>query len=226
MINIRFGKWVIIKETEKPTDYKHRGKWFLCRCDCGTQRAVRANSLKMGQSTNCGCYHREQTSKRMKENHPMYKHGQARTGKRTKEWRAWNAMIRRCKYPSMERYSRYGGRGIIICNQWLNSFEAFFNDIGSAPSKSHSIDRTDNNGNYEPRNVRWATNSEQIRNSEKTRLITFNRCTMTIGDWSKKTGINRQTIQMRLDKYNWSIQKALTVKPCHSYITSHRLLAT
>lgn len=143
------------------------------------------------------------------------KHGHCRRGRRSKEWSAWNAMIRRCKYPSMDRYYRYGGRGIKIYQRWLDSFQAFLDDVGYAPSKKHSIDRIDNNGDYIPDNVRWATNSEQLKNSTKARFITFNKKTLNICDWAKETGINRQTIQMRLDVYNWSIEKALTRLPRH-----------
>jgi hypothetical protein len=114
----------------------------------------------------------------------------------------------------MQDYPRYGGRGITVCDKWLNSFVDFLSDVGYAPSPKHSLDRISNDGNYEPENVRWATNSEQVKNSRKARLITFDGRTMNIGDWSKETGINRQTIQMRLDNYGWSIHNALS-KPAH-----------
>ncbi len=119
-------------------------------------------------------------------------------------------MIRRCTYPSMDRYPQYGGRGISICEQWRKSFESFLADVGRAPSPSHSLDRIDNDGNYEPGNVRWATRSEQTLNSGKSRQITLNGVRQSIGEWSALTGINRQTIQMRLDAYGWSVKKALT----------------
>ena len=148
-------------------------------------------------------------------NHGMYKHGEARNGKRTKEWRTWNGMIRRVKYPSMESYPRYGGRGITVCKRWLgiNGFINFLADMRRAPSTHHSLDRINNDGNYTPKNCRWATRSQQIRNSTKARLITFNEQTKHIGDWSNEIGINRQTIQMRIDVYKWPVEKALTVKP-------------
>jgi hypothetical protein len=142
--------------------------------------------------------------------HPQFRHGHCAGGKKTKEWRAWNAMIRRCKYPSEDNFSRYGGAGITVCNQWQDSFECFLDEVGYAPSEKHSIDRIDHSGNYEPGNIRWATSSEQIINSSQARWIEFNGQTKTIGEWSSEIGINRQTIQMRLDKYNWSIERALT----------------
>ena len=208
MIGQRFGRWFVIDRAERPEGYRHSGSWVLCRCDCGIVRPVKANPLKMGKSQSCGCLQKEHTPKGDK--HHAYIHGHTMDGKRSKEWRAWRGMIARCKYPSIERYPHYGGRGITVCGQWLDSFENFLADIGIAPSPDHSLNRIDNDGNYEPGNVNWVTNSEQIKNSSKVRLITFQGRTMNLSDWSLETGINRQTIQMRLDKYGWSIPDALT----------------
>ena len=210
----RIGRWLVLYRTKPPPDRKYRSTCWVCQCDCGTERVVTTCLLRSGNSRSCGCLHREITSRRMSgENHPMYKHGHACNGQRSKEWRTWHAMIRRCTYKSMDDYERYGGRGITICPQWQHSFETFLKDVGHAPSAKHSIDRIDNNGNYEPRNVRWATNSEQIKNSRRARLITFQGRTMNIGDWSEEVGINRQTIQMRIDRRGWSIHDALTKLP-------------
>lgn len=213
----RFGRWLVLQKTEKPSTWKHRGTFWLCQCACGTIRAVFRNGLISGKSQSCGCLHSEIMSRRKGINHPMYRHGQTCNGERSKEWRAWNAMIRRCRYPSMDNYNRYGGRGITVCQLWQDSFEAFFEEVGIAPSEQHSIDRIDNDGNYEPGNVRWATNSEQIKNSSKARWITFDGQTKTIGDWAEMTGINRQAIQMRIDYYGWSIKDALTKLPHKRY---------
>ena len=207
----RFGRWSVLKQTDPPQDWEHRGTWWLCQCDCGIKRPVYGNSLRSGTSRSCGCLHSEISSEQMSgKNHPMYRHGQAREGQRSKEWRTWNSMIRRCIYPSMKSYPHYGGRGIKICQRWLDSFEDFLIDVGYAPSEKHSLDRIDNNGNYEPGNVRWATNSEQIKNSRRARIITFQGRAQNIMDWAQEVGINRQTIQMRLDHYGWSIHDALT----------------
>jgi len=140
------------------------------------------------------------------------KHGHTKNRGSTKEWRAWRAMIQRCTYPSigLKHYKRYGGRGIEVCEKWRNSFPEFLSDVGFAPTTKHTLDRINNDGNYTPENCRWATRSEQIRNSTKARYITFNSKTMTIGDWSEKLNINRQTLQMRMDVYGWTIERALS----------------
>jgi hypothetical protein len=137
------------------------------------------------------------------------RHGHCKVNARTKEWGAWNAMHRRCKYPSMDRYEKYGGRGITICERW-NNFLNFLEDVGYAPSKTHSLGRIDNDGNYEPSNVRWETVQQQHRNTSGNRKITFNEKTLTLCEWAELTGIKRTTITQRLDAYGWSVEATLT----------------
>jgi len=211
MIGQHFGRWLVIDRSERPEGYRHRGSWMLCRCDCGIVRPVKSNSLRMGRSQSCGCAGKEHAPKGDK--HHAFIHGHTMNGKRSKEWIAWNAMIRRCRYPSMQDYPCYGGRGISVCRRWATSFEKFLEDVGYAPGPEYSLDRINNNGNYKPGNTHWATAQEQMRNSRTVRLITYDRRTMTIGDWAEETGLNRQTIQMRLDEYGWSIQDSLTKPP-------------
>ncbi len=207
---MKFNNWIVIKELPKYKD-KYRRTFVLCQCKCGIQKPVALITLRNNTSKSCGCLWKPKSG----SNHGMYKHGEAIKGKRTKEWRSWNAMIRRCKYPSMDDFPRYGGKGIKVCKRWLgkNGYIHFLKDIGRAPSPKHSLDRINNNGNYESNNCRWATPSEQILNSSKARFIIYKGKTLPIGQWAKKLDINRQTIQMRLDVYNWSIEKALSVKP-------------
>ena len=138
--------------------------------------------------------------------HPGYLHGESH---KTKEWKAWNSMHRRCRYPSEKSYPRYGGRGIIVCERW-GEYVNFLADVGRSPTAEHQIDRIDNDGNYSPDNVKWSTRSEQIRNSTKARYLEYDGKRMTIGDWSKHLGINRQTLQMRLDKYGYTVAQALS----------------
>jgi hypothetical protein len=141
------------------------------------------------------------------------RHNQERHGMTgTPEYFAWNNMLMRCLLEDRKDAHRYKDHGVTVCERWL-SFANFFADMGRKPSPKHKIDRIDNNGNYEPSNCRWATKQEQCRNRSTTRNLTFQGKTMCIREWSKVTGIKRQTIQQRL-KNGWSVEDTLT-KPAH-----------
>lgn len=128
----------------------------------------------------------------------------------TAEYAAWNGIKARCGNPKDKGYKNYGGRGIRVCPEWHDSFEAFLRDIGPRPSEDHSIDRYPNNdGNYEPGNVRWATWSEQCRNRRTSRRITRNGETKTLREWSLVCGILEDTVAARMKK-GWDSEKALT----------------
>jgi hypothetical protein len=107
-------------------------------------------------------------------------------------------MLQRCSNPNAKNYSRYGGRGISVCAEWAASFERFLSDVGPCPSSDHSIDRIDNDGGYEPGNVRWATRVEQMRNTSRADLVTYQGRTQTLGQWAVETGIPRGTIWNRI----------------------------
>jgi len=137
-----------------------------------------------------------------------YIHGQCHPT--TKEYRAWSHIKTRCYNKKVRDYPRYGGRGITMCDKWRNSFLAFFQDIGKAPSPEYTIERIDNSKGYEPDNVRWATRYEQAMNRRRSRKLTYKGKTKHICEWEIETGINHQTIQMRIDFRGWSVEKALS----------------
>ncbi len=129
------------------------------------------------------------------------RHGNGRRGKRTPEYIAWGHMKSRCYIPTNASYKGHGGRGIIVCDRWLHSFENFLADMGERPSSKHSLDRfPDKNGNYEPSNCRWATPIEQSNNTRRNRIIVFNGQTKTASEWGRELGIYPEKIINRLNK--------------------------
>jgi len=129
-------------------------------------------------------------------------------GKRfSKEYKIWRSMKERCYNQNNKRYHRYGGRGITICDRWLNSFENFLSDMGEKPEE-YSIDRIDNDGNYCPENCRWATRTEQANNRSSNNLLTIHGKTMTLSEWCRDTGQNHKTVQTRLSR-NWTPEEAI-----------------
>lgn len=115
-------------------------------------------------------------------------------------YRTWLSMIARCENPRTESYPRYGGRGITVCERWRGSFADFIADVGPRPSPSHSIDRINVNGNYEPGNCRWATAVEQQRNRRSNRVLTINGRTQCLQAWADEVGIKSVTLQRRISK--------------------------
>lgn len=119
-------------------------------------------------------------------------------------------MKQRCNYPKNKRYDRYGGRGIKVCERWNSNFLAFLEDMGKKPTNQHTLERIDNNGDYEPSNCRWATNLEQSNNRIDSVIIESNGVALTIRGWSERLGIKYKTLRQRLFVYGWSTEKALT----------------
>ena len=129
----------------------------------------------------------------------------------TPTYHSWVGMKQRCLNPKNPKFIIYGKRGISICDRWLNSFENFLEDMGIAPS-GYSIERINNNGNYEPKNCKWATNKEQSNNRRSNKFITHNGETLGICEWSKRLGAGISLITYRLKK-GWDPIAAITIKP-------------
>ena len=207
-----YGSWTVIEAVAPKTFTSGKPiKYWRCRCECGHEQEIQQGQLRCGAATSCRrCSHSS--------------HGRRRNDKdRSPEYTAWVRMKDYCYNKNNRNYPGYGGRGISVCESWRNSFKAFLADVGQRPSSLHSIDRFPNNdGNYEPENVRWATMKEQSNNRRSNHLVTFRGVTKTVAEWSESTKITQPAICSRL-KSGWSIEDALT-RPLR--ITSRRQKAT
>lgn len=175
VIGHRFGKLLILAEREPsiystPNRPRIIARRVFCRCDCGVEREFSLSNLRSGESSSCGCV-REGSPWKAAHGKPL--HGHRAHGGRTPEYVCWVSLKARCENRKCRDYKDYGARGIGICDRWRGSFEAFLSDMGNKPTPKHSIDRINNDGNYEPGNCRWATAKEQRanqRNSKKASL--------------------------------------------------------
>ena len=167
-----------------------RRRWANVTCSCGKNFDVVYHDLKNGTTKSCGCWKRE------KSHTINYKHGAARKGFITKEFRAWSSMIKRTTLLSHPAYKDYGGRGIIVCERW-NSFDNFFNDMGNCPDK-YSLDRIDNNGNYCGENCRWADMKTQSRNKRNNVFYEYRGNKYILPDLAKISGLNKNCLYHRL----------------------------
>lgn len=188
-----FGRLTAIQIVESGDRGKSR---WLCKCECGKEKTVRADGLRSGKSTSCGCYHTE-----INKTHGM---------SNTKMYRSWYNMKLRCYEPTARHYQDYGGRGIVVCDEWLNDFLKFFNwAIRNGYREDLTIDRIYVNGNYEPNNYRWSNLKEQANNKRTNVTITIDGETRTLKQWSEKYNINYQTLWYRINKRNLSPLEAL-----------------
>jgi hypothetical protein len=181
MLGKRYGSLIVAARS----DIKPHGKvHWLCKCDCGTEKVICGSSLRSGNTRSCGCGIGESNKRRSR-------HGMTRTP----EHKAWRQMIARCTCATNPGFKHYGQRGISVSPEWIASFEAFFADVGPRPTDAHSLERDDTNGNYEPGNVRWATASEQARNTRRSRRWSVKGLMFETSDEAAAHfGVNQSTI--------------------------------
>lgn len=173
----RMGKYLVTEKYE----IRRGGTYWYCICECGNSRYISAGNLKRQCSQGCNSC------------------GNTRHGmSRTYEYLTWMAMRCRCNNPEHDNYKNYGGRGIKVCDRWDELFVNFFADMGPRPSPKHSLDRINNDGNYEPGNCRWATAKEQSRNRRNTIKLTFYGKTQSLSEWAEEYGLTKACLAGRL----------------------------
>ena len=178
--------------TAKQREHKNvKDTIWLCQCDCGKMKEIRATHLKSGATISCGCLQSKPGDK-----NPNYRHG----GRYSPEYWPWQALKDRCVNKNRGDFQSYGGRGITVCERWRDSFENFFADMGPRPSPKHSVDRIDVNGNYEPGNCRWATVTEQAINKGISKSNTSGtkgvHPARYAGKWCATIGVNRVSVRI------------------------------
>lgn len=181
-----------------------------CICDCGKPVRCAAHQLLSGKTRSCGCLIRDGARQRFTT------HGELLGGgPRSPEYTAWKNMHQRCENSKRREYARYGGRGIRVCERW-SRFDLFLADMGRRPSNRHSVERTDNDGNYEPGNCRWGTAKEQCRNRASTRYVEFRGARMSLAAASEAAGLPYEVVRARFYRLGWPIEDALTRKHRHA----------
>lgn len=189
LIGKTFGSWQVLDYA----GYTYTTMW-RCRCVCGAERDVSGENLRAGTTTNCGCQRRF-----------VVKHGHARRGKRTRTYRIWKGMLLRGS-PHFKQAKDYYDRGIRVCERW-QTYENFLADMGECPD-GLTLDRVNNNGNYEPMNCRWTTTGVQRRNSRRVTLVQFGGTALHVKDAAVKLGVSDTAIYQERSRNGGTIQEA------------------
>jgi hypothetical protein len=187
----RFTRLLVLERSR--IDKWNRAIW-LCLCDCGTKKEVPACVLINGKTKSCGCLVKDSCVER------FTKHGMSPSGDTSPEYEAWSNMKQRCYNPNYKNFKHWGGRGIIVCDRWLNSFENFLEDMGVRPSDEHSLDRKNNDLNYDKSNCRWTTEYFQKRNRSSTVWVEYAGERMVMKDWARKRRLNYNSVHAMYKK--------------------------
>ena len=194
IIGKQFGRLTVVAFSHT----KNKNSYWECHCECGNQKIIQRSNLKSGDIISCGCYREENKHKF------GYKHGFSND----KIYTIWSAMVQRVTNPNNDRYNCYGGRGIIINNEWMIPENFIEWAIKNGYKEGFTIERIDVNGNYEPNNCKWITMKEQYDNRQNTRLITYEGKTQTRAKWARELGSNAEKLRYRIDIAKWSVERA------------------
>lgn len=192
----RFGRLTVIEFSHK----ENNKIFWKCKCDCGNETIVRADGLKTGHAKSCGCYNKERVS----ETKGALQHGLTDT----KIYGTWFNIKARCYNPSCEQYRNYGGRGIKMCDEWLEDVSEFAKwSYENGYNENLTIDRIDVNKDYEPSNCRWTTWKEQANNKRNNRYIEYNGEVKTLKEWCELYDLKYNTVKRRIYR-GWEIEEA------------------
>lgn len=194
-----FGRWTVVSEAASRTAPSggKKGYWN-CVCQCGATKEVRAATLVSGRTKSCGCLQSELAAER------KFVHG----ARHTAIYEVWTQMLQRCGNKNNTSFERYGGRGIVVCDRW-HDFAAFYEDNASFYSKGLTIDRKDNDGNYEPGNVRWVTNKVNCRNQRRSVLVAWEDGQVHLNDLAEKYGVKLHTAYSRYQLKGWTPRQSV-----------------
>jgi hypothetical protein len=200
-----FGRLVA---TKRAPNHGRRTMWE-CLCECGNVTTVHMDSLVARLTESCGCLRKEVTAER------SITHGATIGRKDTKEYKSWTGCKDRCFNPNSEKYYRYGGRGITVCERWVNDFAAFLSDMGLCP-KGLTLERVNLNGNYEPLNCIWADSHTQARNRSDNVWLEHNGRKMILFDWARELGIDPKRLHALVQYKNKTLQEVINEQQLRS----------
>lgn len=207
LIGKKFGRLTVESYSHKEKKDNSAGflHYYNCICECGNKYLAERNSLKYGNTKSCGCIHKEQLIKRNKDAAKLC--GDSIKYKRLHN--IYSAMIDRCYSKNNKKYNNYGGRGIVVCGEWLNDWNCFKNwALINGYSDELTIDRINVDENYEPNNCRWATNKEQANNKTNNKYLEYNGEVKTLSEWCDELNLPYHTIKARLNKLGMTVEEA------------------
>lgn len=197
LLNKKFGRLTLVEFRY----IRNKRHYFYAKCDCGNSKIVCYEDIKRGDTLSCGCIHRETLSNLRKT------HGESKT----RLYKIWLGIKKRCYCPTSSRYTYYGGRGIKMCSDWNSFFEFKKWAINNNYSDCLSIDRKDANGNYEPNNCRWVSTLAQANNKRTSKFLLYNGEVLSLAEWCRKLNLNYNKTRSRL-RYGWSVERAFEEK--------------
>lgn len=200
----RFGRLTAYSYAHVQLSSGRRMAAWLCICDCGNKKIIQGHHLRGGKSLSCGCYAADATAERNKT------HGLSKAPR----YLVWKAMINRCYLPTCEEYKHYGARGIQVCDRWRfgedgkHPFICYLEDTGEPPSPDHTIDRADNDGNYEPGNCRWATPAQQKANRRISIHAVIGGVKVPLNKYAERVGLNYEGLRIQVRKRGLTVLEA------------------